>query len=408
LKISLFTPSHKADWLPGLYDSIIAQDHRDWEWVVLLNNGATFAPSDDRVKVYHETTGITNVGFLKRRTCELCTGDVLFEMDHDDLLLPGALSECAKAFEDESVSFAYSNTVNHDVRNDKPVTWSEAFGWSSRPFIHNGHTYAEAVSSPPYPQAISRIWFAPNHFRAWRRSFYWDIGGHNATMKISDDHDLMCRTYIHGRMVHIDKPLYLYRIHGENTWLKNADEIQTTMWACHDRYIEPMALRWANANGLAAIDLCGGIDKPAGYTSLDVHGGDITADLEKPWPLESDSVGVLRAFDAIEHMRDPIHTMNEAWRVLAHGGFMFIMVPTTDGPGAWCDPTHRSFWNLRSFDYYTRENRARYIRGAGFVGRFQKIKGVRIDRWDERIPYADVHLVAVKKDAPRFYGELAI
>jgi hypothetical protein len=27
-------------------------------------------------------------------------------------------------------------------------------------------------------------------------------------------------------------------------------------------------------------------------------------------------------------------------------------VPTTEGPGAWQDPTHVSFWNRRSFLYY--------------------------------------------------------
>jgi O-antigen biosynthesis protein len=407
--ISIFTPTHRADWLPEIQKRLISeQSFTDWEWVILLNNGASYESTDPRIKVYRDTTGIANVGYLKRIACELSTGDILLELDHDDLLLPEALAETARAFEDPSVTFVYSNTVNHDVRYDKPIAWSESFGWKTRPFVYEGKQFLESISASPFPQSISRIWFAPNHLRAWRTSAYWAVGGHDATMKITDDHDLMCRTYIHGKMHHIDKPLYFYRVHGTNTWLQNCDEIQTTMWACHDKYIERMALRWAKDNGLRSIDLCGGIDKPAGYESVDMAGGDITCNLEERWPIEDNSVGVVRAYDAIEHMRDPIHTMNEAWRVLAHGGFMFILVPTTDGVGAWCDPTHRSFWNLRSFDYYTREDRARYIRSAGSVSRWQKIKGVNLLRWDEKIPYADVHLVAIKKAEPRFYGELLV
>ncbi len=406
MKISVFTPSHETSFLPEVYKSLKAQAYENWEWTVLLNNGAKdYENPDPRVQVLRDTTGITNVGYLKRIACERSHGDVLMEHDHDDELLPGAIEECAKAFSDPAVDFAYSNTVNHDVRSNSPVTWEERYGWTYRPFIKDGRSCIEAISADPYPQSISRIWFAPNHFRAWRTESYWKIGGHDARMPITDDHDLMCRTYIAGNMVHIDKPLYFYRVHGGNTWLKNTDDIQKTMWECHDKYIEQMMLRWARDRGLRCIDICGGINPAAGYEVVDRTNAKVIADLDDRWPFEDNSVGIIRAHDAVEHLRNPIHTMNEAYRVLAHGGWFDILVPSTDGQGAFCDPTHVSFWNRRSFRYYTETQMQQFL--SGCKCRFQNIKLRDIKMWDE-LPYVSAHLIAVKQDKPRYYGELTI
>jgi SAM-dependent methyltransferase len=325
-------------------------------------------------------------------------------MDHDDLLLPGALEETEKAFSDPTVDFAYSNTVNHDVRINSPVTWDQRFGWSYRNLKVGDKECVEAVSAEPFPQSISRIWFAPNHLRAWRASSYWKVGGHNATMKITDDHDLMCRTYIAGKMQHIDKPLYFYRVHGGNTWLAHQEEIQETMFRCHDKYIEPMMMKWAKELGLRCIDLCGGVNPAEGFESVDLANAQINTDLNERWPFEDNSVGVIRAHDAIEHLRNPIHTMNEAYRVLAHGGMFDILVPSTDGQGAFCDPTHVSFWNYRSFRYYTQGVFRKFI--PSYVGRFQQIKLRDIRMWDD-LPYVSAHLIALK-DGPRYYGEVLI
>lgn len=404
--ISCFTPSHDPKYLPQLYESLTAQDNPNWEWVLLQNGESRFAVDDKRVKMFEDASGNRNVGFLKHRACKLATGDVLLELDHDDELMPGALSECQKAI-DQGADFVYSNTVNHDVRTNQPLVWSNYYGWRQRPVKYKDMDCIEAVSSDPDPQSISRIWYAPNHFRAWRRDFYERIGSHDPTMKISDDHDLICRSYLNGTMVHVDKPLYFYRVHGENTWLKHQEEIQTTMWMVHDKYIYQMAMKWAKDRGLRCLDLCGGLDKPDGYESVDLNGGDITADLNQRWPFEDNSVGLIRAHDAIEHIRDPIHTMNEAYRVLAHGGFFLIQVPSSEGVGADCDPTHVSRWNWRSFRYYTESAIQRYITHAGAKCRFQKIK-VENKMLYDGVLCVIAHLVAIKAGGKRFYGELLI
>src|SRR5262245_56125586 len=107
----------------------------------------------------------------------------------------------------------------------------------------------------------------------------------------------------------------------------------------------------------------------AGFINVDLFPGPgiERVDLREPWPWPDSSVEYVRAWDIIEHLPDKIFTMNELWRVLIPGGMAEIVVPTTDGSGAWQDPTHVSFWNRRSFLYYEAGNhyRERYARYYG-------------------------------------------
>ena len=100
-----------------------------------------------------------------------------------------------------------------------------------------------------------------------------------------------------------------------------------------------------------------------GWINVDAYnfiGIDVIADLENRWPWNDDSVHYIRAYDIFEHLHNPIHTMNEAWRVLAHGGILEVLVPSTDSRGAFQDPTHVSFWNINSFLYYSKKLHGRY------------------------------------------------
>jgi SAM-dependent methyltransferase len=143
-------------------------------------------------------------------------------------------------------------------------------------------------------------------------------------------------------------------------------------------------------------------------TVVDRHNADVVADLDGDWPIADGSAGVLRASHVFEHLRDPIHAMNEVYRCLAPGGFAFIEVPSTDGRGAWQDPTHVSFWNENAFAYYTRREYARYL--PGFRGRFQVslLRTVPLQSVTE-VPVAQAHLIALKPGyEERRAGEILI
>jgi glycosyltransferase involved in cell wall biosynthesis len=411
MKVSVFTPTHDPRWLADAYHSLQEQTYPDWEWVLVPNGGVAIPPEisgDPRVKVYPLDMHIGRVGALKYYACSKAQGEILVELDHDDRLTPDCLAEVVRAFqENPGATMVYSNDAQfHDDWLPGPQ-WSAYYGWQYRPFVYKGYTLLETLSPAPIPQHLSRIWFAPDHVRAWRAVDYWRIGPHNEAMQISDDHDLVSRHYLFGRIVHIDRCLYLYRVHEAQTTWKLNPQIQTTQWENYDRYIWPMAEKWADDRSLLKVDLGSGADPYPGFLSLDAHHpADVQADLNERWPFQDGTVGVIRAFDIVEHLKDPVYTMNEAWRVLAHGGFLMIFVPSTDGRGAFQDPTHISFWNENSFRYYTREDTFRFIVHAARC-RYQalKVETHFPNDWarDLNIPYVTAHLIALKGGG-RFHG----
>jgi len=403
MKVSIFTPSHNSKFLSELYNSIKGQDF--YEWVILLNNGAKdFKLNDGRVKVLRWEDAPEWVGPLKKRCCEYCTGDILLEADHDDLLMPDAIKEVKLAFTDPEIGLVYSNTIHSDMAFNKIPRFDERYGWSYREIEYQGHKLDEHISFPPMPDSISRIWFAPNHLRAFRRETYIQVGGYNPNMRILDDLDLMCRLYQATKFHHINKGLYIYRVHGENSWIRYNKEIQENVYRIYDQYIEQLVLRWCDLNDFKKLDLGGGVDPQPGYTTVDTHDTDIIADLNKKWPWEDNSVGIIRANDIFEHLRDPLHTMKEAYRVLAPGGWILSFTPSTDGRGAFQDPTHVSFWNENSFLYYIDRGKARYI---GEPVRFQAPRLYTTEKNGEQVCWVVAHLVSLK-NGYRPPGEIRI
>ncbi len=361
MKLSIFTPTHDSRFLAEVYTSI--KDQPFDEWVILYNNGAKeISFSDSRVKgIRMDLPGVSGIGAFKRIACENCSGDILLELDHDDLLMPDAIVEVKKAFLDPSIGFVYSNALITNMEMGRLPRYDANYGWEYREISYQGHTLDEPLSFPLTPASISRIWYAPDHLRAFRKDIYQRIGGHNIDLEVLDDQDLMCRMYLETKFYHIDKALYIYRVHGDNSWLVKNKKIQDGVYPLYDKYIEPLAHKWANDLGLRKFDLGGRLNKVEGYTSIDLKDADICADLNDRWPMPDASVGVIRAFDVFEHLKDPLHTMKELYRVLAPGGYAFIQVPSTDGRGAFQDPTHVSFWNENSFLYYTDRQWAQYI-----------------------------------------------
>jgi SAM-dependent methyltransferase len=137
----------------------------------------------------------------------------------------------------------------------------------------------------------------------------------------------------------------------------------------------------------------------AGFTNVDVAPPyDQCADLRQPWPWRTSSVDNIRAHDIIEHLPDKIHTMNEAHRVLVPGGVLDIVVPTTDGPGAWQDPQHVSYWNRHSFWYFTAGdgNWRRFHEAYGITACFRVLGERQWMEYDEVVKLS-IQLQAVKK-----------
>lgn len=454
--ICVFTPlSHTGNqYIQAAWETLKTQTLQDFLWVVLENHGGSLPKEirkDPRVRCFGDSQ-LQGIGALKRRCCEIATelsADIFLELDHDDLLHESALEKAVAALAD--ADFAYSDTAefvptaippvdpalfgsapppsplpskkNVRARAAKrhlapaprpaeiwlPNTFGKEFGWSSYEVTFQGHRLLAQPQPPVTPQNIRLIDFAPNHFRAFRKEAYWIAGGHRADLDVADDHALMLSFFLLGmRFKHVPECLYFYRVHSAQTTnasQKNGRirELTEALYRAnvfaladdHCRYSWSGGVRTPRAQALRKIDLCGGIDTQEGYEPLDMSLGH---DLDEVWPLENDSVGVIRAYDAIEHLKDPIHTMNEAYRVLAPGGLFLILVPSTDGRGAFQDPTHVSFWNQNSFWYYTKKSHARYV--PGLTARFQvaRLHSFFPNNFcrENSIPYVEAHLIALK------------
>ena len=111
------------------------------------------------------------------------------------------------------------------------------------------------------------------------------------------------------------------------------------------------------------LDIGCGSSKKEGFTGIDIFDWSY-----QRWPsvtVHPDQAGFgrARAFPYqeevyarhfIEHIPQyqVIETFNEIYRILIPEGLFEIFVPPTTGRGAFCDPTHSSFWNDLSFRYF--------------------------------------------------------
>lgn len=361
--ISVFTPTHNALWLGKCYESLLAQTYDDWEWVVLINGDIQniVEPDDPRVRIVYSPPFIKGVGALKAKAVSLCEGDILVELDHDDILMPNALEKVAEAFNDPEIGFVFSNfsQINEDGTPNL-TEFGSLHGWS---YYQEGD-YKICNTKSAHPHHVAYIWYAPNHLRAFRKSVYSIAGGYDKSLMVLDDQDLMARLYLVTKFHHIPENLYLQRIHNKQT---QADPtinsfIQEETVRMYDRTIQNLALKWASYQGLLALDLGGAHNPATGFTTVDLHDANINGDIfEVLANMDDNSVAVIRAHDFLEHISDKIRLWNEMYRVLCEGGMLLSLTPSTDGRGAFQDPTHVSFYNENAFWYFIDENYRKYV-----------------------------------------------
>ena len=152
--VSVFTPSHDPRFLDDCYRSLEAQTNEHWEWVVLLNRGARqWHPPvpDDRVRV-NRGHAVQGVGSAKHGACELAAGEILVELDHDDIVAPTCLADVHDAFAgNRDLALVYSDfaQVNADLsRNDDRFNQGHGVG------VHGRGDRRSQLSALPCAHAV--------------------------------------------------------------------------------------------------------------------------------------------------------------------------------------------------------------------------------------------------------------
>jgi glycosyltransferase involved in cell wall biosynthesis len=423
MKFSLITPTHKVENIPfllELYESIVEQSYQNWEWVLYISGALSIYDIPEKIKQNNKVSIYINeckdieqpIGKIKKEAFLLGTGDILVEVDHDDILVDNCLQELYNVYSTKhDIGFVYSDDAVYCMNNTF-IPFSKQHGWTYRTFIWKNKELIAMNSFSPTSHSFSYIYYAPDHVRSWRRTTYLKLGGHNPNLAISDDIELLQRTYARTGVYHIPKVLYIYRMHDNNTWPQKADKIKKLSRSLFDTHIRSLAEKDANKKGLLKIDIGGakGRYSPE-YKVIDIEkSADIVADLNIGIPLSDNSVGVVNAHHILEHLKDPILSMQEIHRVLCHGGWAFIEVPSTDGRGAWQDPTHVSFWNINSFWYYTNKKYAHFISNNNIRFQIYKLTDYYPSPFHKKhnIVVTCAVLVAIKNNEERFPGLLHI
>lgn len=242
--ISFFTPIYNTgEKLWNTYESVRDQTYSNWEWVLVndsTDGGKTLkiaeqiALVDPRVKVYdfREKSGGC-IGESKYRCCSLAKGYILAELDHDDLLVKTCaedLHNAAQAHPDCGMFYGDTAEVNEQWENHM---YEEGFalGYGNyREEEYEGKSLRPANQQNINPKTIRHIVGVPNHVRAWRRSTYFEIGGHNRSLTIADDFELVIRSFLYSKICKIPKLSYIQFLYnnsgGRNTHDLSRADIQ--------------------------------------------------------------------------------------------------------------------------------------------------------------------------------------
>lgn len=260
-RFSVFTPAYKTgERIRRTYESLRNQIWTNWEWVVVDDS-----PDEDTWKILKEISKFDyrvklhriyplsggNVGLAKHRAAMLCDGDWLVELDHDDTLTTECLSTCNDAImKYPDAGFLYSDVCElYEDGEMKSYDHDWTGGWYARhdnffDFGYAGHTWVKVdgrnILAHWYPDinplSIRFNISMPDHVRMWERNLYHKIGGHNKLTPVADDLEIIIRSFLNTKFIHVKRVLYLQWNNRNSTVDNNAQDINRRARIIRDFY----------------------------------------------------------------------------------------------------------------------------------------------------------------------------
>ena len=206
-KISIVVPVYDTPerFLHEMIESVMLQTYNNWE--LCIADGSISSRTKKIIDVYTEKD--TRIKYIKleknegivgnsNRGLEICSGNYVGLLDHDDILTEDALFEVAKVIEqDEMVDIVYSD-------EDKISMDSELF--------------FEPHCKPDYNLDLLRANNYICHFLVIKKSIIDQIGGFRKEFEGAQDYDLILRSVeCAKKVVHIPQILYHWRSHNKST-----------------------------------------------------------------------------------------------------------------------------------------------------------------------------------------------
>lgn len=239
--VSVVTTSYKSSFrIYRAYESMLRQTYDNWEWIIYddtadLDDGENWnrlkqiAATDYRIRLLRgfENDGI--IGSVKHIVSMTSRGALIAELDHDDRLDKDCLKWVVQAALDNPNSpFIFTQGCEVNEHNDSNHTYAPVYAYGYGSYgnvIVNDNSRAHSHFGVTTPKTVRSLTGMPNHLRVWNAKFYRKCEGNSPRFGVSDDYELLLKTYLKAEFVRIPLCAYIqYRnAHGNNfTFLRNA------------------------------------------------------------------------------------------------------------------------------------------------------------------------------------------
>ena len=206
-RISILVPAYETpeDFLRQMTESVLNQSYGNLELCIADGSPSDrvervmreYEKKDSRVKYQHLTK---NLGISENTNAALsmATGDYVGLLDHDDLLLPGALFEILRVLNEAGGADAFytdEDKVNMELTR-----------------------HFQPHFKPDYNEEYLRSNNYICHFFVVRREIALEVGGFREEFDGAQDHDFIFRCAEQAdRVLHVPKILYSWRSHEAST-----------------------------------------------------------------------------------------------------------------------------------------------------------------------------------------------
>ena len=100
---------------------------------------------------------------------------------------------------------------------------------------------------------------------------------------------------------------------------------------------------------------------------VDLPSVNVVQDLnEDKWKFNDNEFDKIHCYMVLEHLNDTLHTINEIYRICKNNAIVNISVPHYSHTNAYADPTHKNFFAIDTFSYFTENNDLNYYSKARF------------------------------------------
>lgn len=195
-KVTIYVPAfNSSKYIIECVDSALKQTYQNFE--VSIQNGGTHDNTLELLKKHYAnqpnvivSSKPTKLGEGTNIAIQQGSGELILQLDSDDILHPDTLNELVEAIGETNVC-AYGNFHRIDERGE---------------YLDKG--WEEAIYSR---ERLMRSMII-HHPRLFRRDAWEHVGGHDENLRNAEDYDFFIKLSEVGNFVHLRKDLYAYRI----------------------------------------------------------------------------------------------------------------------------------------------------------------------------------------------------